>query len=98
MKEYKNIERIKEAELLFDEASSALEGYENALERFLEAQKLFRRLEAYYGSGEWMEDFEADEKGKLPTDMKRGVLSEDGLYDLLEDNGHYLEMLGINEE
>lgn len=29
-------------------------------------------------------DFEADEKGMFPKDLKRGVLSEDGLYDLLE--------------
>ena len=29
--------------------------------------------------------FEADEKGKLPANLKRGVLSEDGLWDLLEE-------------
>ena len=27
----------------------------------------------------------ADEEGKLPMDLKRGVLSEDGIYDLLTD-------------
>ena len=32
-------------------------------------------------------DFEADEAGKLPPDLKRGVLSEDGVYDILSD--HY---------
>ena len=29
---------------------------------------------------------EADEKGELPTDLKRGVLSEDGLWNLLTNN------------
>ena len=43
-----------------------------------------RLLEAYYTSGEWREDYEADERGELPPDMKRGVLSQDALYDLLD--------------
>ena len=42
-------------------------------------------LEAYYSSGEWREDYEADELGELPPDLKRGVLSQDALYDLLEE-------------
>jgi hypothetical protein len=42
-------------------------------------------LDEYYTSGEWLEDYEADEAGLLPKDMKRGVLSQDGLYDLLEE-------------
>ena len=29
-------------------------------------------------------DYEADERGELPPDLKRGVLSQDALYDLLE--------------
>ena len=29
------------------------------------------------------EDYEADERGELPPDLKRGVLSQDALYDLL---------------
>ena len=33
------------------------------------------------------DDFEADDAGKLPKDLKRGVLSEDGIYDVLSD--HY---------
>ena len=36
-------------------------------------------------SGQWLKDFEADEKGKLPANLKRGVLSEDGLYNLLAE-------------
>lgn len=40
-------------------------------------------LDEYYTSGEWREDYEADEAGLLPKDMKRGVLSQDGVYDLL---------------
>ena len=41
-------------------------------------------LEAYYTTT-WLSDFEADEAGLLPPDLKRGVLSEDGIYNLLEE-------------
>ena len=36
---------------------------------------------------------EADEDGKLPADLKRGVLSEDGIYDLLSDNNELVSKL-----
>jgi hypothetical protein len=44
-------------------------------------------LRQYMDSGLWKEDFEADERGELPRDLKRGVLSEDGLWNLLEEFG-----------
>ena len=42
-------------------------------------------LEEYLESGLWLSDYQCDERGELPTDLKRGVLSEDGLYNLLCD-------------
>lgn len=42
-------------------------------------------LSEYMDSGQWKEDFEADERGELPPNLPRGVLSEDGLYNLLQD-------------
>ena len=41
-------------------------------------------LEEYFTSGRWLADYEADEAGKLPPSLKRGVLSQDGVSDLLE--------------
>jgi hypothetical protein len=43
-------------------------------------------LAAYYESGDWRRDFEDDEAGRLPPDLKRGVLSEDAVYNALSDN------------
>ena len=43
-----------------------------------------RELETYYTSDLWKRDFADDEAGLLPRDLKRGVLSEDGIYNLLE--------------
>ena len=45
----------------------------------------YEALKKYMDSGQWLKDFKADEKGKLPAGLKRGVLSEDGLYNLLEE-------------
>lgn len=67
------IERVEKYEKLFDEASATHDPEKLAL------------LNAYYTSGEWREDYEADERGELPPDLKRGVLSQDALYDLLEE-------------
>ena len=41
-------------------------------------------LEAYYTGAEWKRDFADDEAGLLPEGLKRGVLSEDGIYSALE--------------
>lgn len=66
------IERVEKYEKLFDEATAQPD-----------PEKL-AALDAYYTSGEWREDYEADERGELPPYLKRGVLSQDALYDLLE--------------
>lgn len=44
-------------------------------------------LAAYMDSGDWQRDYEADEAGLLPKGLKRGVLSQDGLYNLLQEVG-----------
>ena len=40
-------------------------------------------LNAYLNSHQWLSDYEADERGELPPDLLRGVLSQDGLYNAL---------------
>lgn len=47
--------------------------------------EVLRRLSDYYSSPAWKRDYAADEAGLLPKDLKRGVLSEDGIYDLLNE-------------
>ena len=42
-------------------------------------------LVRYYESGQWLRDYELDEQGLLPRDLKRGVLSQDGIYNLLDN-------------
>ena len=81
------IERIQHYETLLDRIAPVLENLEEALDAFEGIQEDVKELAAYYEDDDWREDFEADEAGKLPADLKRGVLSEAGIYDVLSD--HY---------
>ena len=81
----KRIDRITRMETLFDKSQEGVNRLSQALEDFAALQADLDELEAYYTSPQWRKDFEADEAGKLPKDLKRGVLSEDGLWNLLED-------------
>ena len=78
------IERITKMEALFDKSEEVVKRLEAALKDFAELEHDIAELEAYYDKA-WRKDFEADEAGRLPKDLKRGVLSEDGLWNLLED-------------
>lgn len=80
------IERIKKMESYLDESGTAIAELAGALDKYESIQNKYYKLEDYYGSSKWMDDFEADEEGKLPEDLKRGVLSEDAVYDLLTDH------------
>ena len=81
----KRIDRIAYMESLFDKSEKVVRRLEQALEDFAALQPDIAELEAYYTSPQWRKDFEADETGKLPKELKRGVLSEDGIWNLLED-------------
>lgn len=83
--EMTQLERIEHFEKIFDETSAAVDNLSVALENYAAAQKKYSELLAYYG-GDWLRDYDDDEAGKLPKDLKRGVLSQDGVYDLLTKN------------
>lgn len=57
-----------------------------AMEDFRSIQQDVEDLERYYGGQEWKTDFERDEQGLIPKEIRRGVLSEDGIYSMLEEN------------
>ena len=81
------LERIRHYEAVLDGIAPVLAELETALDRFESIQEDVRALSEYYGSEAWNEDLAADEAGRLPSDLKRGVLSEDGIYDVLDS--HY---------
>ena len=79
------IERISLMEDRYDEVTRVLAGLEEAVAEYEDFKDELEVLKDYMDSGEWKEDYEADEAGLVPSDLKRGVLSEDGLYNLLHD-------------
>ena len=79
------IVRICEMERCMDQASGAVKQMQSALDAFRQAQDSIALLSAYLGSDEWRQDLKADENGLLPSDLKSGVLSEDGIWNLLDD-------------
>lgn len=83
-------QRITEMESIFDSANGKLNALENAIADLQGYQEEIRKLEAYYTGPDWKKDFARDEAGKFPADLKRGVLSEDGIFDLLERNRELL--------
>ena len=90
------IERIRKMEAIFDQAQKLMEAPEKNKEEYLEYQGEIEILAGYYESPKWKEDLSLDEEGALPQDLKRGVLSEDGIYDLLDRNKEILEELKID--
>ena len=74
------VERVRRMETYMDTVQAAVA---NGTADAPEILELRRVLTEYMDGGQWMKDYEADERGELPADLKRGVLSEDALYDLL---------------
>lgn len=94
----KQVQRIMDMESLLDDVLPKVKAFEEALETFAGAREDIATLAGYYESPTWMNDYEADEAGQLPADLKRGVLSEDALYDLLTDYRRlHEEMLDVVE-
>ena len=79
----KQIERIERMERILNEAEQAVRALRTALDGYEALQARVDELEAYYIGGVWLRDYEDDEAGRLPPDIKCGVLSQDAVYDLL---------------
>ena len=81
----KTIERIEKMEWCFDTVSAALEKDPTAARSSPLCHALVRALLRYYEGAVWRADYAADEAGLLPATLKRGVLSEDGVYNFLTE-------------
>lgn len=79
------IARIRRMERNLNTAVAAVKRLEAALDKWEAVQDAIAALDEYYGSDLWRQDFADDEAGLLPADLKRGVLSEDGIWNLLSD-------------
>ncbi len=80
------IKRISEMERIFDALSLIVAENPKKLRSDPETAQMLNALIAYYEGGQWLKDYEADEQGLLPENLKRGVLSEDGVYNLIAES------------
>ena len=91
-------QHIYEMESILGRALQKMDDLERKIEEYKDFQAQIRRLEAYYTGPQWKEDLAMEEAGKFPEKLRRGVLSQDGIWNMLERNSEMLEMLGISPE
>ena len=90
-----SLKRIRQMERHLDHALAAVKRLSGALDKWESVQAEIAALEAYYGSEFWRQDLADDEAGLLPEGLKRGVLSEDGVWNLLADCKELKDRLGL---
>ena len=97
MKTSTQIKRIRKFEAIYEELTAAADELRRSADRLSLLKEKAEALEKYYTGSLWKRDFAADEAGLLPPELKRGVLSEDGVYDLLEELGGLRPLLDLLE-
>lgn len=78
------IRRILEMEEILRAMMQVLDAREESAAMLSELRERSGILFGYYGSSLWRADLDADEAGMLPADLPRGVLSEDGIWNVSE--------------
>lgn len=92
------VQRIDAMEQRMLRLADAVQALERAREEYVRRMEDRKALEAYYGSAEWWGDRAADEAGLLPSDLRRGVLSEDGVWNLLEECRNIDSQVVVNQD
>ena len=98
----KAIIRIKTMEMYFDTLLNAYHNHPDSILNDVVLQQYLQQLVDYYDNGQWLKDYELDEQGMIPMNIKRGVLSQDGLYNFFDDLKAFdglniLELKELNE-
>lgn len=92
------ISRIEENEKRLDSLLASVNNLEQSLADFKSKKKDLKELKKYYGSKKWLKDKEAYEQNKIPK-IKAGVLSEDAVWNLLEEIDELLkEMKSLKKD
>ena len=79
------IARVQKMEGYLDEILEFIKKHPYEIKQDEKIQGMWKELIDYYENGQWLADYECDERGELPKDLKRGVLAEDTLYNLLTE-------------
>ena len=79
------ISRITKMEKLFDDLKFSFEKSKEEFYKNKNLQKKLKVLTNYYENGKWLKDYQLDEENLLPKNLKRGILSQDGIYNFLSE-------------
>ena len=84
--EQAKIERIQRMESYVNDYAKTLEETKKAVDRLKEHQESYIQLRDYYSSQVYFDDLELSHQADFPADLPCGVLSEDAVYDLLDEH------------
>lgn len=84
--EKEKIERIQRMEGYLNDYAKTLEETKQAMGRLKEHQESYIQLRDYYSSQVYFDDLELSNQADFPADLPCGVLSEDAVYDLLDEH------------
>ena len=90
-------QHIYAMESILDKATHKMDALEKMISEYEDFQPEIKKLEAYYTSQQWKDDYAMDEAGSFPQKLKRGVLSQDGIWNVLERNRELIRRIGISE-
>lgn len=79
-------EHISEMEAILDYQSRKITELNNLLDELKGSKNDYNRLIDYYYSERREQDLDDDQNGLIDKTLKRGVLSEDAIYNLMTDN------------
>lgn len=79
------ISRITKMEKIFDDLKFSFEKSKEEFYKNKNLQKKLKSLTNYYENGKWLKDYQLDEENLLPKNLKRGILSQDGIYNFLSE-------------
>lgn len=82
-------------ESILNKAIKKMDTLEKNIAEYKDFQSEIEKLEAYYTSRQWKDDCVMDGEGKFPEKLRRGVLSEDGIWNMLERNKELINRIGI---
>ncbi|MFJ1438308.1 DUF4298 domain-containing protein [Capnocytophaga canimorsus] len=81
----KQLQNIAEMEEILNKIEDFTPKAEEFLKQWQELLPEVQKLNAYYGSDQWRQDYDDANAGKIPEGMPHGVLSEDLAYNTLGD-------------
>lgn len=90
-------QHIYAMENILDKATYMMDTLEKKIAEYEDFQSAIKKLEAYYTSQQWKDDYAMEEAGKYPEKLRRGVLSQDGIWNMLERNKELTQRIGISE-